>query len=397
MPVMESEWGRIDADGTVYVQTTDGERVIGSWQAGDAASGLAFYGRRYADLATEVTLLEQRLASGSGDPTSTRKHAQDMKDHLDTVAVIGDIAALASRLDALLGAADEKAGANAAAREQARADAVAAKEALIAEAEQIAESATSWKVSGDRLRAIVDEWKQLRGIDRRTDDGLWKRFAAARDAFGRRRGQHFAQLDAERGNAKVAKERLVARAEELSGSSDWRETASAMRSLMSEWKAAPRAARDVEDQLWTRFRGAQDAFFSRRSETFAERDAEQVGNQKKKEDVIGRAEALDLRDPKAAQAVLRELQVQFDALGHVPRDAMRRLDDRMHAAEKRVRDAVDADWHAASAESNPFLAELRARLTEAEAKLERARKSGDPARIAKAEAEVESRRSLLPS
>jgi hypothetical protein len=68
----------------------------------------------------------------------------------------------------------------------------------------------------------------------------------------------------------------------------------------------------------------------------------------------------------------------------------------MRAAEQRVRDAVDAGWRASSIESNPFLAELRARLVEAEEKLERARKSGDEARIAKAEADVASRRSLIP-
>ena len=115
--------------------------------------------------------------------------------------MIGDLAALDARLDAVLAAADERAGEAQAAREQARADAIAAKEALVAEAEKIAENATSWKASGDRLRAIVDEWKTIKGIDRKTDDALWKRFAAARDAFGKRRGQHFAQLDAERGTA----------------------------------------------------------------------------------------------------------------------------------------------------------------------------------------------------
>jgi hypothetical protein len=47
-------------------------------------------------------------------------------------------------------------------------------------------------------------------------------------------------------------------------------------------------------------------------------------------------------------------------------------------------------------ESNPFLAALRERLAEAEAKLDRARKSGDPARIKKAEDEVAQRRALLP-
>ena len=393
---MSSEWGRIDADGTVYVRTADGERAVGSWQAGDAEAGLAYYMRHYDDLATEVTLLEQRLASGAADPASTRTHATELKDQLPTAAAVGDLAALDTRLAALIAAAEEKIGANAAAREQARANAIAAKEKLAAEAEQIAESGTSWKASGDRLRAIVDEWKQIKGIDRKTDDALWKRFAAARDAFGKRRGQHFAQLDAERGAARAAKDKLIERAEELAQSSDWKETAAAMRDLMAEWKAAGRAGRDAEEALWTRFRAAQDTFFARRSTTFAERDAEQTENQRMKEAVVAETEALDISDPKAAQAALRSLQSRYDEIGHVPREVMRPLDDRMRAAEQRVRAAVDAEWARGSAASNPFLAELLARLAEAEAKLERARHSGDAARIAKAEAEVAQRRSLIP-
>jgi len=394
---MSSEWGRIDADGTVYVKTSDGERAIGSWQAGDADAGLAFYVRRYEDLATEVTLLKQRLESGAGDPASTRTHAKELKDQLPTVAAIGDLAGLDARLDELLVAASAKADANAAVREQARAAATAAKEALAVEAEQIGESSTSWKASGDRLRAIVDEWKLIKGVDRKTDDALWKRFAAARDAFGRRRGQHFAKLDAERGEAREVKEKLVERAEELSSSSDWKETSAQMRDLMTEWKAAGRAPRDVEDALWARFRGAQDAFFARRTGVLAERDSEQVDNQRKKEAIIAEVEALDTADPRAAQSALRDLQERFDAIGHVPRDAMRRIDERMRNAEQKIRDAADAKWRQGSAQSNPFLTAMRERLSEAEQKLERARKSGDPARIAKAEQEVADRRALLPS
>lgn len=391
-----SDWGRIDTDGTVYVRTADGERVIGSWQAGDAAAGLAFYTRRYDDLATEVQLLEQRLRSGAGDPVSTATNARALREQLWNAVAIGDLGALDRRLEALLGDADAKVGEAAAARDRARADAVAAKEALVVEAETIAASGTSWKANGERLREIVEQWRQVKGVDRKTDDALWKRFAAARDAFGRRRGQHFAQLDAERDTVKQAKERLVARAQALSTSSDWRDTGNAMRDLMTEWKAAGRAARDVEDALWARFRAAQDAFYARRSETFAERDAEQLANQRLKEAVITRAEALELRDAKAAQSALRELQGQYDEIGHVPRDAVRRLDDRMRAAEQRVRDAVDAGWRQASAPTNPFLAALRERLAESEAKLERARKSGDADRISKAETDVAQRRALLP-
>lgn len=393
---MQSQWGRIAQDGTVYVSTPDGEREIGSWQAGDPEAGLRFYRLRYDDLVTEVDLLQARLESGAGDPAATRAQARTMKEQLATVAAIGDLAALGTRLDALLAAADSKAGERAAAREQARADAIAAKEALAAEAETIARSATNWKSSGERLRAIVEQWRQIRGIDRKTDDALWKRFAAARDAFGKRRSEHFAQLDAQRGEARAAKQKLVARAEALSASSDWKQTTADMRALMNEWKAAPRAARDVEDELWAKFRAAQDGFFARRSGVFAERDAEQVDNQRAKEAIIAEAEALDVADPRAAQTALRDLQARFDAVGHVPRDSVRRVDDRMRAAEQRVRDAVDAQWRQAGESSNPILAAMRERLAEAEAKLERARRSGDPARVAKAEAEVAQRRALLP-
>jgi hypothetical protein len=393
---MGSEWGRIDASGTVYVKTADGEREIGSWQAGDSDAGLAFYHRRFEDLETEVDLLEKRLASGAGDPATTRTNALALREQIPTAAAIGDLDGLVRRVDALLQTVEAKAAEATAAREQARADAIATKEALIAESEKIAEAGTAWKSSGDRLRAIVEEWKLIKGIDRKTDDALWKRFAAARDAFGRRRGQHFAQLDAERGTAKQIKEKLAERAEALAESSEWKETAAAMRELMTEWKASPRAARDVEESLWARFRSAQDAFFTRRSGVFAERDAEQVANQEKKEAIITQAEAINIDDPKAAQNTLRDLQARFDDIGHVPREAMRRVDERMRAAEQRVRDAVEAQWRQGSVAANPFLTALRERLAEAEAKLERARKSGDQARIERAQDEVEQRRSLIP-
>ena len=92
-------------------------------------------------------------------------------------------------------------------------------------------------------------------------------------------------------------------------------------------------------------------------------------NQQRKEAIIREAERVDVSDPRAAQAALRELQARYDDIGQVPREVMRTTDGRMRAAERRVRDAVEAQWRRGGVESNPFLAELRARLSEAEAKL----------------------------
>jgi len=392
---MSSEWGRIDEAGTVYLTTADGERVVGSWQAGDAEAGLAYYVRRFEDLQTEVELLAARLESGAGDPKQTKSQAMTLHASLPTAAVVGDLASLDAKLVTLITTADTRMGEQAEAREAARAEAIAKKEKLAAEAETIAESSTQWKAAGDRLRAIVEEWKLIK-IDRKTDDALWKRFAAARDAFGKRRGSHFANLDTEREAARSAKEKLVARAEELASSDDWRGTAQGLKDLMAEWKAAPRANRATEDALWKRFRAAQDSFFERRSGVFAERDAEQLQNLERKEAIIAEAAAIDISNPRQAQVQLRDLQERLESFGHVPREAMQRIEARMRAAEQRVRDAVEADWKRGATESNPFLAQLKERLAEAEAKLARARAAGDTARIAKAEADVAQRRSLIP-
>ncbi len=100
-----AKFGRVDADGTVYVKVGDGERAVGSWQAGDAEAGLAHYALRYADLAVEADLLERRLETGSGDPKSTRSHATKLRESLGTATVVGDLAALDGRLGALIVAA----------------------------------------------------------------------------------------------------------------------------------------------------------------------------------------------------------------------------------------------------------------------------------------------------
>ena len=390
-----NEWGRVDADGTVYVRTATGERAVGSWHAGTPEDGLAHFARRYEDLATEVGLLESRLASGAGDPKSTLAHATALQASLGEAAVVGDLAELETRLAALHTTAQARLEQAGVARAAARASAAAAKEKLVLEAEELAQS-SQWKATGDRFRTIVDEWKAIRGVDRKADELLWKRFAAARDAFTRRRGSHFAALDEQRGVARARKEELAAEAEALAGSTEWGPTANRLKALMTEWKGAGRASKEAEEQLWTRFRAAQDAFFAARAATFSERDAEQLANQQVKEALIGEAEALDpAADLRGAQARLRDIQERYDAVGHVPRDSIRTLDNRMRAAEQRIRDAGDAEWKRGKPDSNPLLDQLRDTVAKAEAQLAKAQSGGNATKIAEAEAAVTARREWL--
>jgi hypothetical protein len=389
-------FGRVDADGTVYVKTAAGERVVGSWQAGTPEEGLAHFARRFEDVRTEVDLLEARLNSGTADAGQTLTSIRRIRGGLDEAHVVGDVDGLAARLDKLATIAEEKAGAARAARDAARQEAVARKTVLVEEAEQIAAEATGWKAAGDRLKEILDEWKTIHGVDKKTDAELWKRYAAARDGFARRRGAHFATLDAARKQAQGRKEELVAEAEALTESTEWNATANRLKELMAEWKDAPRASKEAEQKLWERFRAAQDAFFSRRSEVFSARDAEFKGNLERKQELLRQAEALDVDgDPRGAQQKLRELQGQWHDAGRVPREAQAGLDRRLRAVEDRIRHAMDAAWRRTPPADSPLLAQMRSQVEEAEQRLAKAQAAGDTRRIREAEQALESKRRFL--
>jgi hypothetical protein len=391
VPVASShpeKWGRVDADGTVYVKTADGDRAIGSWQAGEPAEGLAHYARRFDDVRTEVELLEARLKAGSGDPKHSLTSAKHIKESLTDAALVGDLDALTARIDHVLGRAQEAVESVKHARDEARQAATARKQELVEEVEKIAESSTQWKAAGDRLRSILDEWKTIKGVDRKTDDTLWKRFSKARDTFNRRRGSHFADLDRQRATAKERKQDLVRQAEELSDSDDWAGTAARYRDLMTEWKAAGRAPKEADDALWQQFRAAQDKFFSHRSAVFDERDAELVENGKAKDALLVEAEKINPADLDNARAQLHRIQEKWDAIGKVPRDRIRELEGRLRAIEEKVRHAADAQWRKTDPEAEARAAQFRERVEQFEAQAAKAHAAGDKRRAEQAEAQA---------
>ncbi|MHA6793724.1 DUF349 domain-containing protein [Pseudonocardia bannensis] len=390
-----ARWGRVDAEGTIYLRTADGERVVGSWQAGAPEEGLAHFARRFDDLLTEVELLAARLTAGGGDPKHALTSARTLRDGLADAAVVGDVDGLRRRLDELVAQAEVSVGAARSARDAQRAAAVARKEALADEAEQLAAEATQWKQAGDRFKAILDEWRTIRGIDRKTDEALWKRFSKAREAFNRRRGSHFADLDRQRAGAKARKEELVLEAEALADSTDWGPAAARYRDLMAEWKAAGRAQKDADDALWQRFRTAQDAFFARRAETFAERDAEFVANAEAKKALLNEAEKIDVADPDAARAALRSIQERWEEIGKVPRDDVRPLEARLRAVEEKVREAADRQWRRTDPEAEARVAQFRDRVAQFEAQAEKARAAGDIRRAEQAQGQADQWREWL--
>jgi hypothetical protein len=401
-PVPDSQgrdWGRVDDDGTVYVRTADGERSVGQMPDATPEEALSFFVRRYEDLAFEVELLEQRVGAGTLGPDEATASVKQVHASLQDAQAVGDLAALDARLDALtkdIGVQREHRRAERARKlEEARFE----KERIASEAERLSQG-TDWRNGANRMRQLLDEWKALPRLEKSVDDALWRRFSTARTTYTRRRKAHFADLNEKRDEARVVKEKLVVEAEALAESTEWGATAGKYRDLMRRWKAAGPAPKGVDDQLWQRFRGAQDTFFGNRDKANAELDAEFIANAEKKEALLVEAEALvPVTDLRAAKEAFRTIADRWDAAGKVPRDRMKELEGRIRKVEQAIRGVEDAQWQRTdpekSARADDMVAKLEKACSDLEADLEKARATGDAKKIADLEENLASRRQFL--
>ena len=395
----EAPWGRVTEDGTVYVRTPDGERVVGQYPEGSPDEALAFYTKRYDDLAFEVQLLEQRVAGGRLGPDEAASSVRTVREQVVDANAVGDLNALAARLDGLAPLIAAQRSARKEERAQKAAESRTEKERIVAEAERLAEG-SDWRNGANRLRDLLTEWKALPRLDRATDDALWRRFSTARTAYTRRRKSHFAEEHEKREGARSIKERLATEAESLATSTDWGATAGRYRDLMREWKAAGPAPRDVDDKLWQRFRTAQDTFFGARDSANAELDREFEANATVKEELLTQAEALlPVTDLDAAKKAFRDIADKWDAAGKVPRERMKDLEGRMRKVEQAIRSIEDEQWRRSdpekSARATDMVGKLEAGIAETQAKLDKARAAGDDRKIKELEETLANRQAFL--
>lgn len=164
-------------------------------------------------------------------------------------------------------------------------------------------------------------------------------------ALGRRLDELVAVVDARREERKAArarqneearsaKETLVAEAEELAASEQWRTAGERLRALVDIWKGLPRLDRKADDELWHRFSQARSAFSKRRKSHFAALDSQREETRRRKEKLIAEAEALsDSTDWVTTAARYRDLMQDWKAAGRAHRDVEEGLWTRFRAAQ----------------------------------------------------------------
>jgi hypothetical protein len=216
-----------------------------------------------------------------------------------------------------------------------------------------------------KLRDLDERWKAVRQAPKEEGEALWRRFKAARDPIFARCQAHFAARSAQEGENLKKKTALCEQAEALSGSTDWIKTADALKKLQAEWKQVGPVSRKKSQAIWTRFRTACDAFFTRRQEDLGKRKDEWTQNLAKKEELCAKAEALaQSTDWEASAAEMRRLQAEWKTVGAVRRNKSEAVWNRFRAAAdayfERYKKRDSLDRAAQTADREKVVVELEA-------------------------------------
>lgn len=179
-----------------------------------------------------------------------------------------------------------------------------------------------------RFKELTAEWKSIGSVPWDANDALWERYNAASDALYEKCREFFAELESEREANLKAKEDLCSRLEELIAdeAADWREVNEAFREAHATWKDMGAVPSEQSDALWMRFRTVNKVYHDRRDGILRE-------NLRAKQELADLAENLkDSTEWKKTAARIKEAQVQWKAIGPVPRDKSGAIWERFHGA-----------------------------------------------------------------
>ena len=210
------------------------------------------------------------------------------------------------------------------------------KQQLVADAQELStfssDSIKEWNQKTKLVQELKQRWEAIGSMPRKQAKSVNRDFWSHFKQFFAHKGEFFKQLDAERGENLARKEALVARAESLKESDDWKTTSQEFKELQQQWRAIGPVPEKRREDVYRRFKAAADHFFNRRRGQSKEQEAEQLRNQQQKEAICQQIEEL----AEAKQEDLLALTDSYAAIGFVPREAMQPLQKRFDKAVRTV-------------------------------------------------------------
>ncbi|EKB48225.1 DUF349 domain-containing protein [Cecembia lonarensis] len=133
------------------------------------------------------------------------------------------------------------------------------------------------------------------------------------------------------------KQGLILEAEALKDSTEWKETAEALKNLKMRWIKTGPVEKEFEERVEGQFNQTVDTFFDNRKKYFEELAIQAEQNIKVYEDLVRQAQAaFDNPDPKKAFEISKRIQKEWKASGKVPAEKRQPLWDEFSKLNNRI-------------------------------------------------------------
>ena len=229
---------------------------------------------------------------------------------------------------------------------------LAKKEALCEKAENLVndeyKSFADWDKGTKAVLDIQAEWKTVGFTPKKMNTKIFERFRAACDSFFQKKTEFYKQTRETFAANLAAKNALCEQAEALKDSKDWGATTNKLIALQKEWKKIGPVAHKVSETVWTRFNSACNYFFEQKTAATSGQRQEEEANLEKKNAIIDKlTELFESHADNMLQAV-RELQSQWNEVGHVPF----RKKEKMYKRYREICDKIYKDLHVSAGRRN---------------------------------------------
>jgi len=188
-----------------------------------------------------------------------------------------------------------------------------------------------WENHTKEIIALQTEWKTIGFAPQKMNVKIFERFRAACDDFFGRKTAYFKTLKEGFKENAEKKRALIARANEMKDSTEWKATADKFIALQKEWKTIGSVPKKLGDQLWEEFLGACNHFFEARNAANSGQRNEERANLEKKREIIEKLKAICQEADGNVQDEVYKLTEEYNSIGHVPFKEKDKIYDEYHA------------------------------------------------------------------
>ncbi len=204
-----------------------------------------------------------------------------------------------------------------------------AKTLLCEEAEKIANgeytTTKQWQEKTKEIIELQKIWRRIGFAPKKYNNSIYQRFRKACDLFFEKKRQFFENYGDILQQNLQKKLDLLAQAESLKESTDWKKTTEICIQLQDEWKKIGPVPKEHKDEIWNKFTAACNHFFDRKREHFKKLREEEEENLRKKEEIIQKIKQINTDEAEQALKELQSLEKEWAKIGFVPLSEKERI------------------------------------------------------------------------